>query len=233
MSRLGVVTGAGTGVGRAVAIALAGEGWRLALLGRTRSTLAETAEEARHARTYVTDVGEAGWVEESASRILEDLGTPDLLVNAAGTNTPDRQLRRLSLESYHDILQTNLQGTFYIVHAFLPRMRERGSGTIVNIVSDAALWGVPLAGAAYTVSKFGQRGLTQTINAEENRHGIRACAILPGEIDTPLLEQRPEPPSPESLATMLQPEDVAACVLLAANLPSRAVVQELLVRPCR
>ena len=112
-------------------------------------------------------------------------------------------------------------------------MRRRKKGTIVNVVSDAALQGTRLAGAAYTISKYGQRGLSSTINAEEGGKGIRACAVLPGEIDTPLLILRPSMPSPDSRDTMLQPEDVANCVMLAVNLPPRAVILELLVRPRR
>ena len=104
-------------------------------------------------------------------------------------------------------------------------------GTIVNIVSDAGKLASPKAGPAYVMSKFGLAGLTQAINAEERTQGIRACAIFPGDIDTPLLDKRPAPPGAEARAKMLQPEDVAACVLLAIQLPARAVVEEILVRP--
>jgi len=110
-------------------------------------------------------------------------------------------------------------------------MRERGSGFIVNIVSDAGKQASPKAGAAYVVSKFGLAGLTQCVNAEERANGIRACAIFPGDIDTPILDLRPAPPPPEARRKMLQPEDVAACVLLAVNLPPRAIVEELIIRP--
>ena len=237
MKRSGVITGAGTGVGRAVAIALAGKGWRLALIGRTKRTLEETAAAAGlDGEDYlccVADVGHCAAVNEAAGKVLKLFSSVELLVNAAGTNTPKRRLFELSQEDYNRVVNTNLNGTYHVIQAFLPHMRKRKSGTIINIVSDAALWGAPLAGCAYTVSKFGQRGLTQAINEEEGKNGIRACAILPGEIQTPLLRLRPTPPPPESYASMLQPEDVAACVLLAVNLPARAVVQELLVRPRR
>lgn len=237
MKKTGVITGAGTGVGRAVAIALAGQRWRLALIGRTKRTLEETAEAAglggEDCLCCVADVGHCAAVNEAAGKVLEIFRFVELLVNAAGTNTPKRRLFELSQEDYDHIVNTNLNGTYHVIQAFLPHMRKRKSGTIVNIVSDAAIWGVSLAGSAYTVSKFGQRGLTQAINEEEGKNGIRACAILPGEIQTPLLRLRPTSPPPESYASMLQPEDVAACVSLAVNLPSRAVVQELLVRPRR
>ncbi|MCS1411415.1 MAG: putative oxidoreductase [Verrucomicrobia subdivision 3 bacterium] len=237
MKKHGVITGAGTGVGRAVAIALAKEGWKLALIGRTKETLNESATAAGLSDDdhlcLAASVSDWDAVNETAKQVHERFGPIDLLVNSAGTNTPKRQLFEVSQEDYDKIVNINLNGTYYTIQAFLPPMRQRKFGTIVNIVSDAAIWGVPLAGAAYTISKFGQRGLTQAINAEDGKNGIRACAILPGEIETPLLKLRPTAPPAESYASMLQPEDVAACVMLAVNLPARAVVQELLVRPRR
>src|SRR4029078_9443281 len=107
------------------------------------------------------------------------------------------------------------------VQAFLPEMRMRRSGTIVNVVSDAGKQASPKAGPAYVMSKFGLAGLTQRINAEERGNGIRACAVFPGDIDTPLLERRPAPPPGEARAKMLRSEDVAACACVAIHLPPR------------
>lgn len=110
-------------------------------------------------------------------------------------------------------------------------MRKLRSGTIVNIVSDSAKQASAKAGPAYVVSKFGMAGLTQSINAEERANGIRATAIFPGDIDTPILNLRPNPPPPEARQLMLQPDDVAECVWLAIQLPPRAIVEEILIRP--
>ena len=129
------------------------------------------------------------------------------------------------------MIDTNLNGAYYCIQAFLPQMRARRSGTIVNIVSDAGKQANPKAGPAYVMSKFGLTGLTQSINCEERANGIRACAIFPGDIDTPLLDKRPAPPTAAARARMLRPEDVAECALLAISLPPRAVVEEILVRP--
>jgi NAD(P)-dependent dehydrogenase (short-subunit alcohol dehydrogenase family) len=117
------------------------------------------------------------------------------------------------------------------VQAFLPQMRARKSGTIVNIVSDAGKQASPKAGPAYVMSKFGLAGLTQAINAEERVHGVRACAIFPGDIDTPLLERRPAPPDAAARARMMKSEDIAECAMLCINLPSRVIVEEIVVRP--
>jgi NAD(P)-dependent dehydrogenase (short-subunit alcohol dehydrogenase family) len=110
-------------------------------------------------------------------------------------------------------------------------MRNRGSGTIVNIVSDAGKQASPKAGPAYVMSKFGLAGLTQAINAEERTRGVRAIGIFPGDINTPLLNRRPIVPDAAARARMMQPEDIAACVMLAVQLPSRAVIEELVIRP--
>lgn len=235
MSPHAVVTGAGSGVGRAVALRLAREGWQVALVGRQVAPLNETArlagERAEQLRPVPCDIRDAAAVARMAERVHAELGTVDVLVNAAGTNTPRRALAELSLFDYQDLLGTNLHGAFYCVQAFLPEMRRHGSGTIVNIVSDAGKLASPKAGPAYVMAKFGLAGLTQSINAEERARGIRACAIFPGDIDTPLLDKRPEPPAPEARARMLRPEDVAECVWLCVSLPPHAIVEELVIRP--
>ena len=237
MTKNAIITGAGTGVGRHIAIQLSQAGWNLTLTGRTEKTLKETMDLAgandTNCQLVIGSVADQTFVGELVREAEEKFGIAEVLVNSAGTNTPERTLDVLSMENYHDLINTNLHGSYYAIQAVLPAMRKAKSGTIVNIVSDAALWGMPLAGSAYTISKFGLRGLTQAINAEENKNGIRAVGILPGEIDTPILKLRPSEPTPEHKASMLRPEDVAACAKLAIDLPPRAVVQELLVRPCR
>ena len=139
----------------------------------------------------------------------------------------DAHRLRLSLEDWHGVLGTNLHGAYYCVRAFLPGMRERRTGTIININSDVGKVARDLAGAAYVSSKFGLMGLTQQINAEERGNGVRACSICPRDVNTPLLDKRPQPPSPELRANMLQPEDLAACAWLVATLPHRVVLDEI------
>ena len=235
MNRTAVITGAGSGVGRATAIALAKQNWRVALLGRTKASLDETARltglKGHDVLVIPCDIARVEQVQEMARAVLEIFKTVDVLVNAAGTNAPKRSLEVLSLEDYHAMIDVNLHGAYYCVQAFLPQMRQRKTGTIVNIVSDAGKQASPKAGPGYVISKFGLAGLTQSINAEERGNGVRACAIFPGDIDTPLLEKRPSPPPAEARAKMMLPEDIAECALLAINLPPRAIVEELIVRP--
>jgi NAD(P)-dependent dehydrogenase (short-subunit alcohol dehydrogenase family) len=234
MARVAVVTGAGSGVGQAVALKLSEAGWEVVVLGRTVKNLQETVGRAHgpgHVWAVRCDVADRAAVRRMAAEVIAKHGAVEVLVNAAGTNVPQRALEVLSDEDYQQMIDVNMNGAYWCVQAFLPGMRERGRGTIVNVISDAALAASPKAGPGYVMSKFGLRGLTQAINAEERGRGVRACSLLPGDIDTPLLEKRPSPPPAEARAKMLRPEDVAECAMLAINLPPRAIVEELLVRP--
>ncbi len=233
-----VVTGAGSGVGRATALLFARHGWHVTLVGRRPEALAETvalAPAADRARLAAVpcDLGNPDAIAALARDVLARCGRIDVLVNAAGSNIPQRSLGELSRADYAAVMDANVTGVLWIVQAFLPAMRAAGQGTIVNIGSEAGKQASAKAGAAYVVSKFGLTGLTQTINAEERPHGIRATCVFPGDIDTPLLNKRPVPPPPEARTKMMQPEDIAACAWFAATLPARATIEEILIRPSR
>jgi NADP-dependent 3-hydroxy acid dehydrogenase YdfG len=235
MNKTSVVTGAGSGVGQSIALRLARLGWRVALVGRRLEALQETVRQAgSHGSQLLVcpcDIGDAAAVAGMAQRVLAEFIEVEVLVNAAGTNAHRRALEVLSLEDYRAMIDTNLNGAYYCVQAFLPGMRARRSGTIVNIVSDAGRQASPKAGPAYVMSKFGLAGLTQAINAEERAKGVRACAIFPGDIDTPLLDKRPQPPDAQARERMMKAQDIAECALFCIHLPARVIVEEMLVRP--
>ncbi len=235
MNQHAVVTGGGSGVGRATALALVDAGWTVTILGRRKEALEETRSLAGNAagRIEAVSCDIADWVQVQtvARTILETHPVVELLVNAAGTNVPKRSLEVLTMEDYRSMVGANLDGAYHCVQAFLPGMRARRSGTIVNIISDAGKQASPKAGPGYVISKFGLAGLTQAINAEERPNGVRAIGIFPGDIDTPLLSKRPVVPDATARARMMMPEDIAACVLFSATLPKRAVIEELLIRP--
>lgn len=229
-----VITGAGSGVGRAVALRFAAGGWQVALVGRRQELLSDSVSMADAASasagrtaTFVCDVSVAADVRAMAVAVEDRFGPVEVLVNSAGVNVADRAFPVLSDEDWRKVLDTNLSGAFYCVQAFLPGMRARKSGTVVNINSDAGKRARDLAGVAYVASKFGLAGLSQQINAEERSNGIRACSIFPHDINTPLLDKRPTPPSAEARARMMQPEDIADCVWLVANMPPRAIIEEI------
>jgi NAD(P)-dependent dehydrogenase (short-subunit alcohol dehydrogenase family) len=229
-----VVTGAGSGIGRAVALKFGAEGWQVALVGRRQAALEQVVDalpEAARSRAAVfpCDVSRPDAVERMAAGVLARFGRVDVLVNSAGINVPRRSLQELSIEDWHRVIDTNLNGAYYCIRAFLPAMRARRDGTLVNINSDVGKTARDLAGPAYVTSKFGMTGLTQQINAEERANGIRATSIFPRDVNTPLLDHRPQPPPADARAKMLQPEDLAACVWLAATLPHQAIVDEIVL----
>jgi NADP-dependent 3-hydroxy acid dehydrogenase YdfG len=230
-----IVTGAGTGIGRASAIALAAEGARVALSGRRAGPLEEVAGVIRQgggeALVVPGDVSKSEDVDRLMDTVVGRWGRIDVLFSNAGINTNRRNIFDISLEDWRAVVDINLSGSFYCARKALETMRRQQSGTIINLVSGAGKRAGALAGVAYSASKAGQASLTQSINAEERAFNIRACSIFPGEVDTPIMEDRPVVPPAEARATMLQPEDVAEAVVLVAALPARATIEEIVIRP--
>jgi NADP-dependent 3-hydroxy acid dehydrogenase YdfG len=227
-----IVTGAGTGIGAAVAVALHGAGAAVTLIGRRPEPLAEVAGRlGDRVHACACDVSDSDAVQAAVAEAARAHGPATILVNNAGINTNPRTVADVSLPDWDLTVAVDLSGVFYCVRAALPAMRAAGGGTIVNIGSTAGRWGSSLAGAAYSAAKHGVVGLNSVINDEESRNGIRCTVILPGEVETPILDRRPEPVSAERRRAMLQPEDVAAATLLAATLPDRACITELVIKP--
>jgi NADP-dependent 3-hydroxy acid dehydrogenase YdfG len=230
-----VVTGAGSGVGRAVAVELAKLGMRVGLMGRDRGKLEETAAliggEPSRVWMEAVDVGDREGVEQAVGRIEEGFGTIDVLVCNAGVNVPKRALAELEPADWDRMLRTNLTGAFYLVRAVLPGMRRRRSGLVVQICSISGKRASVLGGVGYSASKFGQAALGICLGREERVHGIRSTVIYPGEINTPILDRRPVAVPAERRAAILQPEDVAAAVRFVVELPARANVPELVMTP--
>ena len=164
-------------------------------------------------------------------RIAREAGPIDLLVNSAGINVRDRSMAALAPEDWDQMLQVNATGAYNCMRAVLPQMRARRDGLIINISSVAGKRASPIGGVAYNASKFAMAALGLTVAQEEKDNGIRVTTVYPGEVDTPILENRPVPVTAEQRARILQPEDVAAAVLMIACLPPRAHVPELVIKP--
>jgi NAD(P)-dependent dehydrogenase (short-subunit alcohol dehydrogenase family) len=226
-----VVGGAGL-IGRAVAARLGESGCCLALIDVDKRTTERAREElGLRGATFAADVTKRAQVEAAAAQVREQFGGLDILVNAAGINTKQRTLDDMSPEQWERVIAVDLTGVFHSTQAFLEMMKERGGGVVVTIASAAGLMATAGAGVAYCAAKRALLSLTESINAEQARHGIRACAINPGEVDTPLLDQRPQPPSEARRAAALRPGDVAAAVLFAITQPPRVTVTEITLYP--
>lgn len=229
-----LVTGAGSGIGRSTAVELARLGYRVALVGRDPEKLEGTSKliDSGEALIEACDVADRAGVAAMAARVLVVFGgSVDVLVCNAGTNVRDRSLDKLSLDDWDKMIDTNLTGAFHLVHAFLPGMRAKGAGLIVQICSIAGLRASLLGGAGYSASKFGQAALGLGIGREEGPNGIRSSVIYPGEVNTPILANRPVAVSQERKAAILQPEDVAAAVGFLVQLNPRAHIPELVIKP--
>ena len=229
------ITGAGTGIGRAVAVALAGGGARVALTGRNLETLGETEAAVRgaggQALVAAADVGDQARMDGAHRAIRAAWGDVDLLVNNAGFNLTRRHWHQLTPEAVAESMATNLAGPILATLLVLPAMRARQSGLLVHIASVSATGIFVVSGPIYSAAKHGVRAMSATLNAEEGINGIRSVCINPGEVDTPLLKRRPRQLTPEELEKILQPEDVAQAVLFCATLPKRACVSELTLVP--
>ncbi len=153
----------------------------------------------------------------------------DVLVCAAGTNIKERSLEQLTAQGWETILTVNLSGAFHFVRAALPYLR-RSRGLVILISSVSGAW-PDMSGPAYGASKAGMTQFSRAAGFEEHGNGVRFTSVSPGLVDTPILENRPEPPGEEVLAHALQPGDVAATCLFLATLPERAYVPELTILP--
>ncbi len=232
-----IITGAGTGIGRAIAVAFSNAGMNCVVAGRRAEVLEETADAARNPQTETlcvpADVTSRESVKTLSDRAIERFGRIDILVNNAGINTLKRGLRDISDEDWDRVVDINLTGAFNAFRAVMPHMEKQGDGLVINISSMAGKRSGMVAGVAYCASKFGMAALNQSINAEFRQAGIRACCIFPGEVDTPILDLRPNPVSDEKRAAALPPEDIAAAALMVAQLPGRAIVEEITIFPRR
>ncbi|MEP3247515.1 MAG: SDR family oxidoreductase [Sneathiella sp.] len=229
------ITGAGSGIGAAAAEKLAAAGATVILSGRRKDPLELVANKIQHsggsAQIEPFDVTDHEAATAIGERILSEYGTIDILVNSAGLNVPKRSWEHVSAAGWDSVVNADLNGAFYCCKAVLPAMREQKDGLIINVSSWAGIHPSKLTGPAYSAAKHGLVAMNETLNMEEGINGIRACALCPGEVATPILDARPVPPSEEDRARMLQSEDLGETVLYLARLPARACVNTLIISP--
>lgn len=225
-NKTAVITGGGSGVGLATALALSREGASVIIAGRDKSKL-EAAAKGTSLKVFQADVTDPA----QADKLIAFAGDVDILVNNAGANIKERAFRDLTPESWRHMLSANLDGAFQCIRAALPGMLAKKAGTIININSISGKRGNPLGGAAYCAGKFGLDGMAACLANEERENGIRVTSIFPGEIDTPILDHRPTPVTAEHRAKILKPEDVAETVLFVASMPPHVHIPELIIKP--
>ncbi len=237
-TKTALIAGASGGIGRAVATMLAGAGYRTALVGRDRQKLDEVAAsiEASSPIVATCDITDRDQVKAMVESVRSGLGEIDVLVCAAGVNVRQRSLRALDPADWDRVIAANLTGAFNLVYYVVQGMRARGGGLVVQISSLAGLRASTVTGAAYSAAKFGQTALGICLGREERGRGVRSSVICSGEVDTGLLDVRAaRPGGGEGAAArregILKPEDVASAVLFLAELPPRAHVPELVIKP--
>lgn len=224
--KIAVVTGGSSGIGLAIAVAIAQEGAAVHVLARRTAPVEEAAGGVvgGSLSAHAVDVSDSAAVRNWADAFA---GPVNILVCAAGVNIPERRLGQLTDETWTQVIQTNLSGAFFATSALLPKLRE-SAGDIVYISSVAAVW-PDHSGPAYGASKSGLLGLARGAGLDEYGRGIRVCTILPGLVNTAILDRRPSPPPEDMRAMFVQPEDVAAACLAALTLPKRACITEMTI----
>src|SRR5262245_42542256 len=229
-----LVLGASSGIGRETAILFARAGAKVMAAARRGDRLtalqSELAAEGKKIEIQTADAANLADMESLAKTTEAKLGSIDMVVYVTGTNIPDRSMKRLTPPTWDMMISVNLNGAFYITQAVLPKIRERGSGYLIFVPTISGQ--IPdVSGAAYQASKRGMLGLAHAIRVEEKENGIRTCVIMPGLVESELLEKRPVKPTAEMLAKAMQPIDVAEAILSVAQLPPRVTVPELMIVP--
>lgn len=233
-NKTAVVTGGGTGIGLGIAQALAGEGCRVAIAGRREEKLQQAAAAGPGADPLAyhgVDVADRQSVNELFAWAHQKLGTIDILVNAAGINIAKRTMAEMDPAQWDQVMAINVSGAYNCMHCVLPAMRERGNGLVINISSVAGKRALKLGGIAYCASKFAMTALGTAVGNEVAADGVRVTNVYPGEVNTPILENRPAPVSDERKAAMVQPEDFAELIVAIACLHPRAHVPEITLKP--
>ncbi|UYQ91027.1 3-ketoacyl-ACP reductase [Chitinophaga horti] len=220
-----LITGGGRGIGKALAVALAAEGVNIGLMGRSAATLEETAAVIKNSEvkiaTAIADVSDREAVEAAVAKLEAEVGPTNILLNNAGVASFGGFLD-LQPEEWENIIKVNLLGVYYVTRAVLPGMIDRKGGDIINISSTAGQRGAPLT-SAYSASKFGLLGLTESLMLEVRKHNIRVSALTPSTVGTDMaIELKLTDGNPEKV---MQAEDLAEFVVSQLKLNPRVVLK--------
>ena len=230
-----LITGGGSGIGRATANKMAKEGARIIVVGRTQTKIDETVSSIKkdggYASGYATDVSDQALVDDLVSSVIQEHSKIDLLLNNAGHSSKHRRLTTTTATEIQSVIDSNLIGTIYCSQAVVPYMLSAEEGTIINVASIAGLSPSNLGGMIYSAVKAAVINFTGFLNDDLKNTGIRASVVIPGEVDTPILDNRPIPPDENARAKMVTAEDTAEAISMIARLPLRTNIPELQIRP--
>ena len=232
------ITGGGSGIGLAGAIELVHAGCHVVISGRDAAKLAAAVRQAETQgappgmlSTAPLDVADSDAVARVAQQLQAQLGRVNILVNSAGINFRKRYWSETDSATFNQVVGVNLNGAMACTLAVLPGMRARREGTVINVASFAGWHYGYLTGPAYTASKAALMALTHAFNIEECVNGLRATSLCPGEVATPILQQRPVVPSAEEMARMLQEQDMGRTIRFIAEMPAHVCINELVISP--
>ena len=230
--RTALVTGGSSGIGRDIALALAGAGIKTVILGRDRARL-EQVQALHPAAIYpvVCDVARYDQVRQAVRTALDVLQSVDILVNCAGVSMREPlKVGEIDPAEIDRIIDTNLKGVFYLCQEVLPAMAGAGRGYVINILSTAA-YAAGAGASVYSASKFGARAVTEAIDAEYRHCGIRVSAVSPGPVDTAIWTHKKKQPDPALRQTFMRPETITQTVLYLLELPQDVIVVNILIKP--
>ena len=235
-TQVAIVTGGATGIGFGIAQALAQVGLRVAIGSRRNDVVQQAASQLRALGNpevigLPLDVTDRTSVQDFVDQVRKQWDSIDVLVNAAGVNIKNRTIGQMRPEQWDEVMAINATGAYNMIYATLPEMRKCHSGTIINISSVTGKRALALGGVAYAASKFAMTALGTCVANEVGAEGIRVTNIYPGEVDTPILEQRPVPVSQEQRELILRPSDVGQVVASIIALPARVHIPELVIKP--
>lgn len=231
-----LLIGGGSGMGKASALEIARNGARVLIAGRNLEALNSTiskSEVPEKISAKETDVTDRLSLDELFDWFDKEIGELDFLIHAAGINVAERSMQELKPKDWDRLIQINLTGSYNVMRLTLERMRLRKRGLIILINSVAGKRSVPLGGIGYNASKFGMTGLGMGLAEEEKGNGIRVTNIYPGEVNTPILNNRKAPPTQDHKESILQPDDVASVILKICQLPERVHIPELVIKPAQ
>lgn len=230
-----ILTGGGSGIGRATAIRMANEGARVVIVGRTARKLSAVKKRVESvggtALVWRLDIADRAALQEMVRDVVKRFGKIDVLVNSAGEESLHRGLLDSPSDEIRSIIDSNLVGTIYCSQEVAPVMMEQNAGTIINISSLAGMRPALVSGMTYCATKAAVINFTYFLNKTFRGTNIRASVVIPGEVSTPILAKRPIPPTQTERTKMLSASDLAEVITFVAKLPPGMIVEEIVIRP--